>query len=53
METHRRAQAIMQRGADAYRLGGPDVRRLLTQAFLARIEVDNRRRTGHPGKPMA
>jgi site-specific DNA recombinase len=40
METYRRAQTLMQRGAEAYRLGGPDVRRLLTQAFLARIEVD-------------
>lgn len=40
METYRRAQALMQRGAEAYRLRGPDVRRLLAQAFLARIEVD-------------
>jgi hypothetical protein len=35
-----RAHALMQRGAEAYRLGGPSVRRLLTRAFLARIEVD-------------
>jgi hypothetical protein len=38
--TYRQAQALMQRGAEAYRLGGPTVRRLLTRAFLARIEVD-------------
>jgi hypothetical protein len=30
----------MRRGAEAYWLRGPDVRRLLAQAFLARIEVD-------------
>jgi hypothetical protein len=30
----------MERAADAYRLGGPDVRRLLIRAFLERIEVD-------------
>jgi site-specific DNA recombinase len=40
METYHQAQALMHRGAEAYRLGGPDVRRLLTRAFLARIEVD-------------
>jgi site-specific DNA recombinase len=40
METYHQAQALMQRGAEAYRLGGPTVRRLLTRAFLARIEVD-------------
>ena len=40
MEPYYRAQRVMQRGADAYRIGGPDVRRYLIRAFLDRIEVD-------------
>jgi hypothetical protein len=30
----------MQRGASVYVMGGPEVRRLLNRAFIARIEVD-------------
>jgi site-specific DNA recombinase len=40
MEFYHRARGLMQRGAEAYRIGGPEVRRLLAQAFLARIEID-------------
>jgi site-specific DNA recombinase len=40
MEFYRRARDLMLRAAQAYKLGGPEVRRLLVQAFLARIEID-------------
>ncbi len=40
MEFYHRARDLMLRAAQAYLIGGPDVRRLLAQAFLARIEID-------------
>jgi site-specific DNA recombinase len=40
LNTYEQARSLMQRGAAAYRLGGPGVRRLLNQAFLERIDVD-------------
>ncbi len=40
MEFYYRARGLMQRAVEAYRIGGPEVRRLLAQAFLARIEID-------------
>ncbi len=40
MDVYKKAQGLMQRAAEAYRLGGPEVRRLLTRAFIQRIEVD-------------
>jgi site-specific DNA recombinase len=40
MEFYHRARDLMLRAAQAYMIGGPDVRRLLVQAFLARIEID-------------
>ena len=38
--TYEQARALMERGAEAYRLGGPDTRRLLTRAFLTQIDVN-------------
>ena len=40
LRTYNQARAVMIRGAKAYELGGPDVRRLLIRAFLASIAVD-------------
>ncbi len=40
MATYQQAQALMQRVAVAYRLGDPEVRRLLLRAFLDRIKID-------------
>ena len=40
MDFYDRARDLMLRAAHAYRIGGPNVRRLLAQAFLARIEID-------------
>jgi hypothetical protein len=40
MAVYEQARALMQRGAAAYKIAGPDARRTLTRAFLARIEVD-------------
>ncbi|WP_322754323.1 hypothetical protein [Frankia sp. Cas3] len=39
-ETYRRAAALMKIGAEVYRMAGPDIRRTLNRAFLARIEID-------------
>jgi site-specific DNA recombinase len=40
MEFYCRARDLMLRAAEAYRIGGPEVRRLLAQAFITRIEID-------------
>jgi site-specific DNA recombinase len=40
LAVYERARALMERGTQAYELGGPDARRLLIRAFLSRIEVD-------------
>jgi site-specific DNA recombinase len=41
MQVYEQARLLMHRGAEAYRISGPDSRRLLTRAFLARIDVDS------------
>ena len=40
MEFYERARDLMLRAAEAYQIGDPAVRRLLVQAFIARIELD-------------
>ena len=40
LEITPQARDLMQRGASVYVMGGPEVRRLLNRAFIARIEVD-------------
>jgi hypothetical protein len=40
LAVYERARGLMERGTQAYKLGGPDARRLLIRAFLSRIEVD-------------
>jgi len=40
IKTYEQARALMARGAEPYRFGGPEARRLLTRAFVALIEVD-------------
>ena len=40
MKTYQRARTLMERGAEAYLIAGPDARRLLHRAFLAAVQVD-------------
>jgi hypothetical protein len=51
IQGYEQARGLMERGAEAYKIGNPDTRRLLTRAFLARVEVDTEDETATLASP--